>query len=88
MYQNYHICVKNYLSAVVPAKSDSDVMFCLQSYWGLIIDRSRVYLSYPQDRINTQVIYRFALVQAFQVAFYRTIVNKVLRHCHSRFARQ
>ena len=48
---------------VVPAKSDSDVMFCLQSYQGLIIDKSPVYLSYPQDRINTQVIYWFALAR-------------------------
>ena len=47
---------------VLPAKSDSDVMFCFQSYQGLIIDRSLSYESYPQeDRINTQVIYRFAL---------------------------
>ena len=30
-------------TAVLPAKSDSDVMFCLQSYQGLIIDRSLVY---------------------------------------------
>ena len=28
---------------VVPANSDSDVMFCLKSYQGLRIDRSRVY---------------------------------------------
>ena len=28
---------------VVPTESDSDVMFCLQSYQGLIIDRSLVY---------------------------------------------
>ena len=27
---------------VLPAESDSDVMFCLQSYQGLIIDRSLV----------------------------------------------
>ena len=45
---------------VPPAKSDSDVMFCLQSYQGLKIDRSLVYKSYPQDRINTQVNFRFA----------------------------
>ena len=51
------------ISTVVPAKSDSDVMFCLQSYQGLIIDRSLVYQSYPQIRINTQVIYRFAYAQ-------------------------
>ena len=42
---------------VLPAKSDSDVMFCLQSYYGFIIDISLVYQSYSQDRINTQVIY-------------------------------
>ena len=28
---------------VLSAKSDSDVMFCLQSYQGLRIDRSHVY---------------------------------------------
>ena len=28
---------------VLPAKSDSEVIFCLQSYQGLIIDRSLVY---------------------------------------------
>ena len=28
---------------VLPAKSDTDDMFCLQSYQGLIIDRSLVY---------------------------------------------
>ena len=47
----------------MPAKSDSEAMFCLQSYQGLIIDRSLVHLSYPQDMINTQVIYRFASAQ-------------------------
>ena len=30
-------------STVLPAKSDSGVMFCLQSYPELIIDRSLVY---------------------------------------------
>ena len=50
-------------TTALPAKSDSDVMFCLQSYQGLKIDRSLVYLSYPQDRINAQVIYRFVLAQ-------------------------
>ena len=38
-------------------------MFCLQSLQGLRIDKSLVYFSYPQDRINTQVIYRFASAQ-------------------------
>ena len=47
----------------MPAKSDSDVIFCLQIYQRLRIDRSLVYQSYPQDKINTQVIYRFALAQ-------------------------
>ena len=28
---------------ILPAKSDSDAMFCLQSYQGLRIDRSLVY---------------------------------------------
>ena len=44
-------------TTVLPAMSDSDFMFCLQSYQELIIDISLVYKSYPQDRINTQVIY-------------------------------
>ena len=31
-------------ATVLPAKNDSDIMFCLQSYQGLIvIDRSLVY---------------------------------------------
>ena len=32
-----------HLGTVLPAKSDRDFMFCLQSYQGLIIDRSIVY---------------------------------------------
>ena len=31
-------------TTVVPAKRDSDVMFCLQCYQGLKIDKSLVYL--------------------------------------------
>ena len=31
------------VATVLPAKSDSDVMFCLQSYQGLRIDRSLVH---------------------------------------------
>ena len=31
------------VTAVLPAKSDSDFIFCLQSYQGLIIDKSLVY---------------------------------------------
>ena len=30
-------------ATVLPAKSDRDFMFCLQSYQGLMIDRSLVY---------------------------------------------
>ena len=41
----------------MPANSDSEVMFCLQSYQGHIID------SPPADRIYAQVIYRFALAK-------------------------
>ena len=37
-----HWCLCN-TSTVLPVKSDSDVMFCLQSYQGLRIDRSLVY---------------------------------------------
>ena len=36
-------CVKIISTTVLPAKSDSDFMFCLQSYQGLIIDISLVY---------------------------------------------
>ena len=50
-------------STILPAKSDSDVMFRLKSYQGLIIDCSLVYQSYPQDRVDTQVNYRFALAK-------------------------
>ena len=32
-----------FVVTVQPANSDSDVMFCLQSNQGIIIDRSRVY---------------------------------------------
>ena len=40
--KNIQILQKNTL-AVLPAKSDSDVMLCLQSYQGFIIERSLVY---------------------------------------------
>ena len=60
------------LTTVLPAKSDSDVMFCLQSYQGLIFDRSLVYLFYLQDRINTQVIYRFVLDQVECTCYFFT----------------
>ena len=45
------------ISTVQPAKSDSDVMLCLQGYRRLIINR------WLADRIYTQVIYRFMLAK-------------------------
>ena len=43
-YNQHSISKQKYhTSTVLPAKSDSDVMFCLQSYQGLGIDRSLVY---------------------------------------------
>ena len=39
------------------------------------MDRSLVYESYPQDRINTQVIYRFALAEE------KCTVNVLLNNC-------
>ena len=38
-----NVITGNDIGTVLPAKSDSDVMFCLQSYQGLRIDRSLVY---------------------------------------------
>ena len=46
-----HAKKKNWVGTVLPAKNNSEIMFCLHSYQGLRIDRSLVY------RINTQVIY-------------------------------
>ena len=58
------VLVSDCLQIYCPAsKRESDVMFCLQGYQGLTIDRSLLYWSYPQDRINTQVNYRFPLAQ-------------------------
>ena len=50
-------------TTALPVISDSDFMFCLQNYQGFIINRPLVYKFYPQDRINKQVIDRFALAQ-------------------------
>ena len=66
-------------STVLSAKSDSELMFCLESNQGLKIDISLVYLSYPQDRSNTQVIYRFAFQKCssseeYKLMFYLAIV--------------
>ena len=75
---------------VLPAKSDSNVMFCLKHFQGLTIGRSLVHQSYPQDRITTQVIYRSASgqVECASYLFYLAIINPLLRYCHSWFARQ
>ena len=35
--------LQHYIGTVVPTKSDSDVMFCLQMYYRLRIDRPLVY---------------------------------------------
>ena len=41
MYNKFLICCKwQFDATVLPAKSDTDAMFCLQSYQGLRIDRS------------------------------------------------
>ena len=79
-WKHEHLCTIFSSYTVLPAKSDSDVMFSLQSYQGFriatallaksdsgvmfclqsymyqrhIIDRLIVYLSYPQDIINTR----------------------------------
>ena len=38
-----HLRLKEEHATVLPAKSDSDFMFCLQSNQGLIIDKLLVY---------------------------------------------
>ena len=72
-------------TTVLPAKSDSGVMFCLQNYQDLkLIDHLCIN---PIRRI-----YRFSLAQLESTIdksmFYLTIVNTILRHCHSWLARQ
>ena len=62
---------------VLPAKRDSDVMFCLQSYQGLRIDISLVYLSI-----------HICSSEVYTLVFYIAIVNKVLHHCYSWLARK
>ena len=73
----YHISfdiLESKRTTVLPTKSDSDVMFWLHHYQGLIIDRymciNLILKSYPEDRINTHVIYQFA---SDQVIFYLAI---------------
>ena len=41
-----------------------------------IIDRLIVYLSYPQDSINTKVLYRFALTQVECTSYFLFSVCK------------
>ena len=54
---------------VLPAKSDSDDMFCLQSNQGLVIEKSLCINLIRYDRINTRVIYRFALAQVVCISY-------------------
>ena len=64
-------------------------MFCLESYQGHIIDILIVHLSYPQDSINTKVIYQFGLtrVECTSYFLFRNC-KQILRHCHSWLAGQ
>ena len=43
LFEAYCVGTVQYNCTVMPAKGDSDFMFCLQSYQELIIDRSLVY---------------------------------------------
>ena len=79
LYQMYGLLLLSCLPRV------NVTSFCLQSYQGLLIDRLLLYYSYPQGRINTQVIYRFAV---YKLMFYLTIINKIFRRCHFWLARQ
>ena len=50
-YAAFHLCLPKFaVCTILPAKSDSDVMFCLQCYQGLRIDRSLLF--YPNRRIG------------------------------------
>ena len=46
-------------STVVPTKGDSDVIFCSNINVYTPLELTRIDISFVQDRINTQVIYRF-----------------------------
>ena len=50
IYMAYIVEHSSAIATVLPAKSDSDFMFCLQSYQGLKIDRLIVH--YPILRIG------------------------------------
>ena len=60
--------------AVLPAKSDSEVMFCLQSYQGLIID------SDLSNRVSSSDVYKVDVLL--------NNCKQNIRHCHSLLARQ
>ena len=81
MIKSKLIVLMNKYVTVLSVKSVSDVMFYVQSYEGLIIDRSRMY----NPRINTQVIYRFVLAQ---VEFLLHNCKQNIAHCHFWLARQ
>ena len=55
-----------------------------------MIDRSLVYQSYPQDRINTQndLSIRVSASGVYKLIFDLTIVNQILCYCHFWLALQ
>ena len=64
-FQSYNTIENTNVTTVVPTKSDSDTILCFQLLsktltCTLRIDRLLVYVSYPQDRIITQVIFRLS----------------------------
>ena len=72
-------------TTVMPAKSGSDFKLSLQLLsktltCTLLLSLPLVYLSYPADGFNTQVIYRLYVPDNF--------VSKPRRHCHSWLAGQ
>ena len=75
-------------ATLLPAKNDSDVMFCLQSYLGLIIDRSCINPIRRIGIIHKDISIHVCSSGVNMLMVYLTIVNTILRHCHSWLARQ
>ena len=69
---------------VVPAKSESGIMFCLQGYQ-VLESIDYMYIN-PIRRIGS--IDSVSSSRVYKLMFYLTIVNKTRRHCHSWLARQ
>ena len=77
----------NRVSTVLPAKSDSGIMFCLQSYQDLeSIDHLCINPIRRIGLIHQGSIDSRLLKWSVQVNVYVTIVNKTRRHCHSWLA--